>query len=44
MGFFSRNKDTIPEQPTGPCKAGGDHKRGTTGEWLVRCVKCGKPC
>ncbi|AWY07249.1 hypothetical protein SEA_HENOCCUS_11 [Streptomyces phage Henoccus] len=28
----------------GNCPAGGDHQRGTSGEWLVRCVKCGAPC
>jgi len=26
------------------CTDGGQHQRGTTGEWLVRCVKCGVPC
>lgn len=26
------------------CPAGGEHQRGQTGEWLVRCVKCGQPC
>lgn len=30
--------------PAGDCPAtGGDHQRGTTGEWAVRCVNCGQP-
>lgn len=25
------------------CPQGGEHQRGETGEWAVRCVKCGQP-
>lgn len=28
----------------GSCPNGGDHQRGSTGEWTVRCIKCGQPC
>ena len=28
----------------GNCSAGGDHTRGTSGEWIGRCTKCGNPC
>lgn len=26
----------------GQCPGGGEHQRGTSGEWLNRCIKCGK--
>jgi hypothetical protein len=28
----------------GNCPQGGDHTRGTSGEWAGRCTKCGQPC
>jgi len=26
------------------CPMGGQHERGTSGEWANRCRKCGQPC
>lgn len=26
------------------CPMGGQHQKGTSGEWANKCIKCGQPC
>lgn len=35
---------TEPWTLSADCPAGGQHERGTSGEWTNRCTKCGLPC